>query len=473
MASTDGVNAFIQIYTNTTQISASSGSGPTGAGSAANPSGWNWIADGTCAWEWVGTIRGLDTAANMASAGILTYGTLASTTALFAHPKTIVPTLARPLMTITGGFPATCGSLVPATGFTASGSVVDATKWNLNITGNLGSHNGSGIVTFWTDADLIGFCGNAGMYPGEDKALFEINGRVLCDSLFGHATPAGNNGNNGIALNLSYWGKGTKKRIRIRFPWNGFEWKLLNSLIIESDASIWADPAPTWSMGWEGDSFSGGGNGVPLQPGQLPMDIVAGLLGCPSAYNNSYGGTGFLNNATTGSTYIQRLPVLLAYKPDVLVVGGCHNDFQWPTFLADQNTLTTAVVDYITAARRGLEPNAPIVLLGSNPLRGDTGGNYTQLQATETAMAAAVARVADPFVRFIPNTTDTTDAGPIFTGLGGSSNVPTFAGNADKCFSSQTGLLNNPDAHPISRGFRQIGYRWAKSIETALLDMLK
>jgi hypothetical protein len=269
-ASTDGLGQWLCVASGT---SATAGNGPVGVPSTANAALWGWVQDGTAWWEYHGPIRGQNTAAAMA-AGVLTYGTSATITALFSRPKSIVPSPTNPRMLLNGGKfladpnpPGTLGAPYwwPVIG-TTQGQIYN---------------NGFASATFWTDADVIGFMAQVGLYPYQDRCAVEINDTLLVDGQIGHNTPAGNNGNSAFGLNLSYLNasSGPVKKLKIRLPWNGQAWEIFNSITVESNASIWTEATASWSIAFEGDSLSGGGNGAPMTPGTLPPDIAAALLG--------------------------------------------------------------------------------------------------------------------------------------------------------------------------------------------------
>jgi hypothetical protein len=452
VASTDGAGAWMCVRGGT---SAATGGGPVGTPSTANPALWGWIQDGTAYWEHWGQIRGKDTSAALSSR--LTYANDSVIRALFSRIKVTIPSPTNLRFSIVGGKFLADPNPPGTIGGPYYWPVIGATQGQLY-------NSGSAYVEFNTDANLIGFGAQAVAYQWQLRAGVEVNGSLLQDGQVGNLAVC----NPGAwALDLSYWNSisGPIKKVRIRLPWNGQAWLLINSIYTESNASIWQEPAPVWSIGHEGDSLSGGGNGAPHYPGSLTPDVYTSLIGCDSYVNNAVGGTGYVNDGGGKSTYLQRINSLVAGKHSAYVVDGNVNDAS-----ASSAARLPAVITYLNTLRGLTTPVTPVVVRGNNLLR---DANFAQFLAAEQDLKDAVAAINDPYTVFSPNLLASEDA--TFTGLGGRSTAPTYVGNCDMYFS---GALNSgdpgnglPDQHPLARGYRHMGVRDAKAFEAAINKM--
>jgi len=301
---------------------------------------------------------------------------------------------------------------------------------------------------------LIGFSAGQNLSAGGLMAQIEINDLPLTNGAaimqLVQYDPAS------WALDLSYWGTGAWKKVRIKSLGNNFKlFYLLNAIILEAGADIFPAADCGWRLAVEGDSTTGGGNGVPYAPGMNGVDVMAAKLGCDNYIYNAIGGTGLVNNGGTATRYIDRIRGITDFQPDVVGIAGNLNDASYtPTEQINGAT------QYFAALRPKLKnASVPIVVFGNEKLRGAASGPGSALYIAEQSLATAVAASKDPYVFFVPNLTS---SAPTFTGLGNAT-APLYDGNADRMFSNKTtGLpsgLGGPDAHPIYRGYVQSGLR--------------
>jgi lysophospholipase L1-like esterase len=123
------------------------------------------------------------------------------------------------------------------------------------------------------------------------------------------------------------------------------------------------------------------------------------LLGCGNVYSNTIGGTGLISDQSgTATTYIQRLSDIVSFNPDLLIIGGCHND------VGQTSTVRkAAMLAYLKAVRSAL-PNVVVAIFGTNLLQGETvAAHVTQ----ENDWVSTLATLNDPLMFLIPVATAT------------------------------------------------------------------
>jgi hypothetical protein len=144
----------------------------------------------------------------------------------------------------------------------------------------------------------------------------------------------------------------------------------------------------------EGDSITDMSSFSPLDIQARPETILGEWLGCQNIYNNCIGGSGLIStNSGTRTNFIQRLPDIVSFGPDLLIVNGCYNDSG-----SSAAAITAAAVAYLTEVRRVM-PRCTIAVTGSHLLAGSSITTWTTM---ENALLAAVNQFADDNTFFIP-----------------------------------------------------------------------
>jgi lysophospholipase L1-like esterase len=205
---------------------------------------------------------------------------------------------------------------------------------------------------------------------------------------------------------------------------NGFA---MSGFVGDVTDTFWAPrTANRIKLGWIGDSYSQGYQGIPYLTGRL--------LGWDIEIDSTDGGTGY-QTAAAGSTFLTRVPDMVAAAPDVVVVAGGINDAA--------PGLQAAATSVLSGLRAGL-PDAPIYVVGPWCPPGST---YSAQSAKYTAMQGAVAAVSNCI--FI-------DPHTWFTGTGNTSNI-IGDGNSDV-------YIQSDNTHPNTVGRSYLAGRMADAI---------
>lgn len=186
----------------------------------------------------------------------------------------------------------------------------------------------------------------------------EVNGRMLTE---GAISVASGVANGMFLLDMSRFPAGAKDvRIYGQTQVVGVAYRFH----VGDDELIWKPTTRSnLVMGFEGDSITqGGGLGTALI-NDFVESLVCRQLGIEQWYNNAVGGTGALSDRNgTGTTFLQRLPDLVAMKPDIVLIGGFHNDN-----MRTQAEQRSAFLTYLRAVRSAL-PNTTIFLVPTQML---------------------------------------------------------------------------------------------------------
>lgn len=421
VTSGDGYNVFI------CEVAGTSAAAP-----AIGPTGFQYgtpVNDGPVVWRWYGVL---------ASKPLWGALTKANVQAAIPNFKTLVPSLTYPVGTWFGG-------VVENTGATGGTTFPAITGPNIGLK-NSPTISGAqcGTVSFYTDSNKVGMNGPNAAYQTE-AAIIEINDRRVD---FGNLPPAAVINPGGWLIDMSMFGNNQVKKVTIHS--NGsFANICSNAFYIEPSASIWpVSVEEGLSITFEGDSLTQGGNNAPYRPGDETASIVGTLMGFAKFANMALGGTGFVsNNGGAKTTYLERLPRMLLTNPDIVVIGGNHNDSDFADDIRYQAALT-----YFQTLRESA-PNVFVVVLGNNPLRDESTSVSAAINSqyqTELTLKRAFDAWGDENSVFIPNLTNTQE-GPWITGTGNAS-APANNGNKDRFYISG-------DSHPIQRGYTFFGER--------------
>lgn len=441
VVSTDNVNCYIQKWASNGVggVSATSGSGPVGKQSAK-------VADGTCVWEWVSTVRGQ---MEYSATTVQVMGTTAALATL-TNPITKTFNVAGIASGINvarfdGGIPIDLYGAVAMMG--PNGGTVAAPDLN----GYSQSHS----MTFVTDADRVVLNGVSPIFNvTKEQLLIEVNDIALSDSVYGYrstanlAPTASFLNPAAYVLDLSFLPQGSIKKVRL-FGMQGW-----SRISYSSQYKVWK-PSDTnlLTITGEGDSTMGGGNSAATQFGTW-FNRMARKLGFQGLCNMAVGGTRF-SDPGVRTTFGQRLDRLLQTNADIYCVS-VHNDVSFST-----QVRTAAFLDYFNQFLTKA-PGKFLVVFGCIPLQGETesntqpGGNY---YICETDIKNAVAQIGSPYILFYPVVLD--PAGQWVSGTG-SAESPNGTGNSDWMW----GLDPNGsvDGHPLWRHSLYMGHRFAYAL---------
>jgi lysophospholipase L1-like esterase len=217
-----------------------------------------------------------------------------------------------------------------------------------------------------------------------------------------------------------------------------------------SSAMVTAAPASDPRLVVIGDSYNAGSSYGPWLAGGSIAQLLGKRLGWRDTWNLSVGGTGYCNTGAGLRTFGDRVPQVLALRPDAVLVMGSTNDVGYSPAAVE-----AAAVAMLRALRGGTP--APIIVVGVPSI------NLPGARATEQALAAAVAAIADPLTFFVPVTTAT----PPWV-LGSWNNavgVPSGTANAAL-------YIAGDDVHPPEIGYDYYAQRIEQAIRAQVLPAL-
>lgn len=198
-----------------------------------------------------------------------------------------------------------------------------------------------------------------------------------------------------------------------------------------------------------GTSYIGGSNQHPVTNSLGIGEQIGKLLGCNDCFVDSLGsGTGYVSAGSNG-TFLSRLPNIVAYAPDLLIVtGGGINDRNAGATAASEQA---AIQTYIAAARVAL-PKAVIIVVGAESGATGPAANVFTMEASANA---AVLNQRDPNTFYISQS-DVSGATAWLSGTG-----TTAATNA----SGNSDLYVGVDGiHPVHAGTYYLAKRHAQAI---------
>lgn len=305
------------------------------------------------------------------------------------------------------------------------------------------------VIDMVTDARWVAFQG-AGPYYAGFSYMIEVNGRLLSPGAYRVATTASNSC---MLIDLSTFNG--EKRVRI-FGYQQTRSSLTYYVYVGPRDVVRAPKNPMrFGLAFDGDSITQGAYSSPINPSFGIEALTARRLGCDHFYNNAIGGTGFLASSSgTKTTLAQRLDRITSFNPDILVLGGNHNDAP-PTYSSAQRQ--AAVVAYLQAARAAL-PRCAFFVTGGHLLQSESATGADQL-TMEADMAAAVTTFNDVNTVFVPVLTDPAGAWTSGTGTG---NSPQSNGNKDRYYWKIASVFT--DSHPIPPFYDMLSARLANAI---------
>lgn len=199
---------------------------------------------------------------------------------------------------------------------------------------------------------------------------------------------------------------------------------------------------------WQGESFMASNTGEARHNGI--GGVCARALGIEDYWVGGVGGTGWLADSGTETTFRGRNQDIITANPDFVFICGGHND-RTASLTED---LTAEVATWIQETRAAL-PYCTFFVTG--PWPGDRGPDSDTIRV-EAEISAGVVAANDPGTIFIPISDDPN--GSWVTGTGNIS-APTSSGNSD--------VYTDTDAvHPSAAGYVFLGERLADAVMRAV-----
>lgn len=405
----------------------SGATGPTGTGNGA-------IVDGTVTWYYAGPSFTDDP-----NAPTTTLVPIASQyPGTYFTPTNCTSALGSSQIRNTANFLVTGG--VANDGGGASGSLVAAT----NSAGS--QYSVIFRQSFWTDSPAFQIVGGN---LGSSASL-----QVFIDNV--PLTVAGGDGFKSVTsisfLQLVFASR--KPRLITLEGLNSFFGILHN----DTTSKVWAaNPANSVRFAIVGTSYIAGSGVHPVTPSLSLGAQIGKLLGATDIWADSLGsGSGYAAFGGVGP-YITRLPQLIAYGADVVIVtGGGVND---------RNTIATpaleqaTVATYLAALRAGL-PGAIIIVVGSEA---GASGPAANILTMELAASQAVAAIPDRYMYF--RLQSGTSADTAWISGTGTTAAPDTTGNSD--------LYISADAiHPVQAGVGYLAQRHAAAIGSLIKNIM-
>lgn len=243
----------------------------------------------------------------------------------------------------------------------------------------------------------IAFCSVNAIYQYDNKLHgIKVNGKWLSESHVEYTAAILNPG--AYLLDLSSFGSG-EKVVELYFVDDPIN--IINKVAVGTEEYVYPlEATDDFKVSLEGDSISDNTYIAAIGVMQKTEVLLGEYLGSKNVQNNAIGGTGFVSNSGgTKTTYIDRLSDITTFAPDLLIIGGSHND---DTYTSAQRLAAYAA--YFAAVRAAL-PGCTVGVVGANQLRGETSSG-TQL-TVEQDLKSAFNTWADPNSFFVPVLTAT------------------------------------------------------------------
>lgn len=217
--------------------------------------------------------------------------------------------------------------------------------------------------------------------------------------------------------------------------------------------SIWAAPIKGRRLLVLGDSISGGSSGNTAWGSGTWVAQIGDYLGTDDIWNQSRGGTGFVNPGAY-TTFQNRLAAdVYPHNPDALVIFGGYNDFGYNI------TDITAAINLLFAGVKANLPNCQVFTIGSFSSSTPAAPGLMAINsAMRTAASSQGFAYGDPHTGacYAPNGALIATHGPWITGTG-KKGSPVGDGNADKYIAAD-------GIHPTDAGHTYLAERIADYI---------
>jgi hypothetical protein len=401
----DAVNLYFMCGSTSTAgdvgTSAASGTGPSGDAVATG------IADGTCRWVFLG--KSWPTAST--TLPLISTAKLAAATDLMTGLVQLIPAATATAIGLVGYTPTDLTTEMSVTGGLYAAR--DAGRVN---SANIGTVAAPSYNVLF-ERPAVEFDTNAVKWVGlkagtsiQACARYDItvNGRHICESQY--SVPVGTSTDLVVLINMSAFGPGMK-RVRVSVS-GSLIGKLTSMIYLAKDDFIRPVENPNrFRIAFEGDSITACAGMVGDQrynPRYWIEQIVADRIGCDSYYNNSVAGTGVVYPTAGGNAYIYRLPDLVAFAPDIVIIGGFRNSYgEVAGAYNNSANRKRCMLEYFRAIRAAL-PSCYIVVLGNQVLQDDSvvDSATTGVQVERDALTAFTA-FGDTNSAYIPFLLDT------------------------------------------------------------------
>jgi hypothetical protein len=253
---------------------------------------------------------------------------------------------------------------------------------------------GCGVARFETSAKWLAVSKSAGYQSGNSAyygVLVTVDGKLV--SLTGITPPLGTN-RPVVLFNLAAVKTADSCVVEIMFQQATAE-SLGITFYVERDDYVQPLTRNGLTLALEGDSTTEGGFGMPYYKYMTNALMAARMLGFDQFYTSACGGTKLTSANPGGSSYLDRLPGIIAMKPNVLAVMGNHNDVG-----VAEATFKNAMRQYINTFTQAL-PNSYLFWTGPRMLRDES---YASQATTENWVREVIQNeyANNPRVVFVP-----------------------------------------------------------------------
>lgn len=333
--------------------------GPTGTGSAL-------ITDGTVVWEYIGAATATGTYPFYSTVTPVTSTDVMNGYLAFVNQNNLAA-MGLTAVTLSAAAP-----LVSLTNCNLTDAVTVLYKNSGTVAAPVrATSTGKSCIRFVTNAKKwIALCAQNAIYQylSAVKAI-KINGQFLCEQSIAAYTAATLNPG-AYLLDLTKFPAGNKT---IEVFFHDSRIASFNKIAVGTDEFVFPLTSPNnFKIALEGDSITDM-TYLSSYDWYARAEVQLGeMLGSQNVLNNSIGGTGMIqDNSGTKTTYIQRLPDITAFAPDLLIIGGAHNDDSYTSAAR-----IAAALAYFAAVRAAL-PNCTIAVQGGNLLQGELATQIT------------------------------------------------------------------------------------------------
>ena len=251
------------------------------------------------------------------------------------------------------------------------------------------------VARFETSAKWLAVSRNNAYQSGNNTnygVLVTVDGKIV--NLTGITPPLGST-RSVVLFNLAAVKTGDSCVVEIMHQMATSDW-LATTFYIDPDDYVQSLTRNGLTLALEGDSTTEGGFGMPYYKYMTNALMAARMLGFDQFYTSATGGTRLTSASPGATTYLDRLPGIIAMKPNVLAVMGNHNDTGNSTEVVFKN----AMRQYINTFTQAL-PDSYLFWTGPRMLRDEA---YSGQATTETWVKDVIQNeyANNPKVIFVP-----------------------------------------------------------------------